>query len=171
MNVLEQFQAGTGNPSACGTGHPSRNGEIRLETKEVVQAHLVIKIEGTAQTLSPPYVAVVVHMTPTERGVSPNLPRLGEAVGWGAGDFCWQSRCIELEHLRFAPGIGRIVRDVHGDVADDANAALVSVAFKLAPLAVKTILREGMEACAFSIGRVVKNRDIIARELFFPGMP
>ena len=107
----------------------------------------------------------------TERGVSPNLSRFGEAVGRGAGDFCRHSRCIELEHLRFAPGVGGIVRDVHGDISDDANTALVGVAFKLAPLAVKTILREGMETCALSIDGVVKNRDIIARELFFPGMP
>ena len=129
----------------------------------MVQAHIVVQLEGAAQPLGPPHVAIMVHMAPAKGGVAPDLSGLGETVGRGAGNLCGRTRIIKLEHLGFTPGIGGVIRDVHGNIADNANAALVGVALELAPLAVKTILREGVIACALPIGGIVEDRDVIAR--------
>src|SRR5207245_624503 len=74
--------------------------------------------------------------------IAPELTGVTEIVRGDAGDEGRFALGIEHEELRVGPDVGRVGGHEDGDIADDAEAALVSVVLDSLPLTVKEKLPE-----------------------------
>ena len=150
IRAPEEVEARAVEPAPVRTRLARGNTKVVLETQEVIQTHAVIQLEGATQARHPPNVSILLHAIPVVRGVAPNLAGCREAIGRNAGDLVGHTVLSQGEHAGLRPCICRIIGDVHGDVADDLDAAAMSVLQHLLPFAIKAILGVCM---IFSAGR------------------
>jgi hypothetical protein len=100
----------------------------------VVDAGEVVELEGAAETLDPPAVALLAHGRPVVQRVAPQLADGAQRVGRRAG------ADAPLEELRVRADVSRTRRDVDRDVAEEPDAAVGGIASEGAPLAVEAHL-------------------------------
>ena len=136
----------------------------------MVQAHAVVQRERTAQTVHPPTVAVLLHVVPAERRVAPHLALGRKIVGRRAGNLNRLAGIGQPEVLGLAPRVGRIVRDVHRNVADNLDALLVRVVHELAPGQVKAILHVCLQLGLVVEALIVNQMLVVARDIGRPIM-
>ena len=168
IGSLEQILARTCQPAAVGTGLACGNAKVAVESQEVVQAHAVVERERATQTVHPPAVAVLLHVIPAEGGVAPHLALGRKIVGRRARDLNRFAGIGQPEVLGLAPRIGRIVRNIHRNIADDLDALLVRVVHELAPGQVKAVLHVRLQLCLVVETLVVNQMLVVARDIGRP---
>ena len=102
----------------------ARHLPVTLEAAEVVDAHHVEQGEGGAQATDPPLVARGSQRLPVVDGIPPELAGGAEVVGGDAGLHAEAPVLVQLEELAVRPDVGRVVRDVDGEVAHQRDAAI-----------------------------------------------
>ena len=107
-------------------------------------------------------------MIPTEGGVAPHLALGRKIVGRRARNLNRLAGIGKPEVLGLAPCIGRIVRNIHRNVADDLDALLVRVVHELAPSQVKAVLHVCLQLCPVVETRVVNQMLVVARDIGRP---
>ena len=107
-------------------------------------------------------------MVPAERRVAPHLALGRKVVGRRTGDLDCLTGIGQPEVLGLAPCIGRIVRDIHRDIADDLDALLVRIVHELAPGQVKAVLHIRLQLCLVVETLVVNQVLVVARDICRP---
>ena len=108
-----------------------------VESAEVIEADVVAVVGGPAQALDPPLVAAGLHDVPAVERIAPALSGLAEKIWGDAGDDFGTQIFVEAEQVGLSPDIGAVVVDEDGDVANDADGALRTVAAQGPPLFVE----------------------------------
>ena len=134
----------------------------------MVQAHAVVERKRTTQAIHPPAIAVLLHVIPAEGGVSPHLPLGRKVVGRRARNLNRLAGVGQPEVLGLAPRVGRIIRNIHGDIADDLDALLVCIVHELAPGQVKAILHVRLQLGLFVEALVIDQVLVVARDICRP---
>ncbi len=165
---LEQVFARARKPAAIGTGLAGGDAKVAVEAQEVVQAHAVVERKRTTQAIHPPAIAVLLHVVPAEGGVTPHLALGRKVVGRRARNFNCLAGIGQPEVFGLAPRVGRIVRDIHGDIADDLDALLVRIVHELAPGKVKAILHVRLQFGLVVEALVIYQVLVVARDICRP---
>ena len=165
---MEQVLARTRQPAAVGAGLACGNAKVAVEAQEVVQAHTVVERERATQAVHPPAVAVLLHVVPAERRVAPHLALGRKVIGRRTGDLDCLAGIGKPEVFGLAPRVGRIVRNVHGNVADDLDVLLVRIVHELAPGKVKAVLHVRLQLCLVVETLVVNQMLVVARDIGRP---
>ena len=139
-----------------------------MESQEVVQAHTVVERERATQTVHPPAIAVLLHVIPTEGGIAPHLALGRKIVGRRAGNLNRLAGIGQPEVLGLAPRIGRIVRNIHRNVADNLDTLLVRIVHELAPGQVKAVLHVRLQFGLAMEARVIDQALVVARDIGRP---
>ena len=165
IGSLEQILARTRQPAAVGAGLACGNAKVAVESQEVVQAHAVVERERATQTVHPPAVAVLLHVVPTEGRVAPHLALGSKIVRRRARNLNRLAGIGQPEVLGLAPRIGRIVRNIHRNVADNLDALLVRIVHEFAPGQVKAILHVRLQLGLVVEALVVDQMLVVARDI------
>ena len=107
-------------------------------------------------------------MVPAERRVAPHLALGRKVVGRRARNLNRLTGIGQPEVLGLAPRVGRIVRDIHRDIADDLDALLVRIVHELAPGKVKAVLHVRLQLCLVVETLVVNQMLVVARDIGRP---
>ena len=134
----------------------------------MIQAHAVVERKRTTQAIHPPAVAVLLHVVPAERRVAPHLTLGRKVVGRRARNLNCLAGIGQPEVLGLAPRVGRIVRNVHGNVADDLDVLLVRIVHEFAPGQVKAVLHVRLQLCLAVETLVVNQMLVVARDICRP---
>ncbi len=138
---LENRVAGTGLPVARPRRLGSRrDGPVRLESAEVVDAHQVGQLRRGAHAIDPPAVSGCVMILPVVQGIAPELALVTEIIRRYPGDVARPPVFVELQDLAIRPCVGAVQRDVDRHVAEQAHAALTRVFAQCRPLAMEHAL-------------------------------
>ena len=165
---LEQVFARSRQPATVGAGLTRRNAKVAVESQEVIQTHAVVERERATQAIHPPAIAVLLHVVPSERRVAPHLALGRKVVGRRTGNLNRLAGFGQPEVLGLAPRIGRIVRDIHRNVADDLDTLLVRIVHKLAPGQVKAVLHVRLQLGLVVETLVVDQMLVVARDICRP---
>ena len=165
---LEQVLARASQPATVRTGLAGGDAKVAVETQEVVQAHAVVECERTAQAVEPPAIAILLHVIPAEGGVAPDLALGCKVVGRRPRNLNRLAGVGQPEVFGLAPRVGRIVRDIHWDIADDLDALLVCIVHKLAPGKVKAILHVRLQLGLVVELLVIDQVLVVARDIRRP---
>ena len=107
---------------------------------EMVDAHGVEQLEARAEAVHPPAVAVRLHRLPVVERVAPLLAEFAEIIRRHARHVFRLAVLRKVEEVAVRPDVGAVARDVHRQVADDLDAALVRVLLDLFPLLEEHVL-------------------------------
>ena len=167
---LEQVLARARQPATVGAGLAGGDAKVAVEAQEVIQTHAVVERECAAQAIHPPAIAVLLHVVPAERRVAPHLALGRKVVGRRTGNLNRLAGIGQPEVLGFAPRVGRIVRDIHRNIADNLDVLLVRIVHELAPSQVKAVLHVRLKLGLVVEALVVDQMLVVARDIGRPIM-
>ena len=110
------------------------NGEVFIHAAEMVDSDSIVQPEALIQAGDPPLVSGLLVVIPLIQGVAPDLTVCGEGIGRTAGDGSGLVVLIQLEQVRMGPHIGRIQRNINGNITDDLDALVIGIILQLQPL-------------------------------------
>jgi hypothetical protein len=132
LDGAKELDAGTATPaSRLRRFGALRYRPIRHEAAEVIDTHRVDELERAAEAFDPPAVAFGAHGAPVVERIRPQLAGRAERVGRRAGDRA------ALEELGARAVVRAALRDVDGEIAEDADAALTRICTQRFPLALE----------------------------------
>jgi len=105
-----------------------------IETDDVYRAQRLF------DPVNPPGVALLFERFPIVDGIAPELPRGAEIIRGNARHNGRQAVLIQHEELRVRPHIHAIESHKDGNIANDFDTPLGSIALEFGPLAVEAIL-------------------------------
>ena len=108
----------------------------------MVDAHSVVQFQRKAHALDPPRILCMFVPGPVIQRVAPQLA-VGRKIIWRAARHLFgQARLVQPEQLAPGPDIGRIGRDINGDIPQNAHALFIRISFQRTPLGKKLVLAE-----------------------------
>ena len=147
LQCAEQRHAGALLPLALPGGEGvGGDGPVGVKGTEVVDAQQVVQAQRVAHPADPPGVAGFGLGVPVIQGVAPQLAVGAEIVRRAARHPAGAALAVHLKQAAARPGVGRVGRDVDGNVAEDLHAPLVGVGLQGLPLAAELELYKGPEA-------------------------
>ena len=129
-------------PVDGGVAVPGGNGEVIVESTEMVQPQRVVHLQTMGYALAPPPVAALFHRGEIVKTVAPDLPLRGESVGRHS---CHRARTaffVQLKLRRIRPHVHAFRGDVEGKIADDLHSPRVHLFLQRVPLSVELVLLE-----------------------------
>mmetsp|Transcript_22700 Transcript_22700/g.56261 ORF Transcript_22700/g.56261 Transcript_22700/m.56261 type:complete len:244 (+) Transcript_22700:476-1207(+) len=174
LDPLKEPQARTHHPrAALGRLGGCRDGPVRGEGTEVVDAHLVVQLQRAPQPASPPPIPLPLVCWPVVQRVPPQLPVLTEGVGWNPRHGRGLALAVQEEQILIGPHIRRLPPHVDGHVAHKCYPLGVGVGFQRQPLVVEEKLRSGELVHGGGGGGALgrQRRRLAAPQLFRPVPP
>ena len=117
-----------------GGGFAGRNLPVRLKAPEMIEAHHIEQGERGSEAVDPPFVTGGGQQVPAINRISPELSGGAEIIRRNAGNYGRAAQIVEIEKFGVGPDVRAIVRNINGDVAHEADGALLAIPLELIPL-------------------------------------
>ncbi len=110
------------------------HGPVCRERSEVIETQQVETLELLTHPQAPQGKSVPQHRVPVVERIAPQLPGLGEVIGRHAGHRSRPAIGLELELAAMSPGLRGVGSDIERQIAEQADAALMSMGTQPPPL-------------------------------------
>src|ERR1700690_2957082 len=135
LQRAEEFFSWTLDPfSVHRGGLAAGNFPVSFEAAEVVEPDHIEERERSAEAIDPPLVSGRGEHIPAINRISPGLAGGAEVVGRNAGNDGRRAVRVEVKEIGMRPDVGAVMRDVDGNVAHEADAAILTVRLEAIPL-------------------------------------